>query len=184
MRDNKYTIYLIETHSGTIPSKIIRVITRYQYSHVMISLDNAFNKMYSFGRRKVNNPLNSGFIIESKNGEFYNKFNNTKCKVYAIKVSKKKYKTLRNILSNYESNPTKYNYDIIGLILKIFRISIRRKDHYVCTQFVAEVIDKTKIYKFGKPYEKIKPIDFEAIPNKKLYYMGKMTNYNVNTLQN
>lgn len=178
-----YQIFLIETHSGTIPAKIIKVVTRYQYSHVMISLDNTFEKMYTFGRRTLHNPLNSGFIIENKDGKFYKKFNNTACRVYSIKVTKKKYKKLKKILDKYESNPSKYNYDIIGLCLKLFRISIKRKNHYVCSQFVAELMTKTKIYKFSKPVEKVKPSDFEQIPNKELYYTGKMINYSVNTLQ-
>ncbi len=175
----KRKIYIIQAHTGTIPAKVIRVVTRYKYSHVMISLEPDFSKMYSFGRRTLNNPLNSGFIIETINGKFFKKYNNTECKVYKLTVDEDKYLVLKQILEEYENNPGAYQYDIIGLILRFFKIRIRRKNHYVCSQFVAEVIDKSYIYKFKKPIESIEPKDFEYIPNKEVAYIGKLKEYNV-----
>lgn len=179
-KKNTNTIYIIETHSGTIPSKFIKVFTRYQFSHVMISLDNKFDKMYTFGRRTLQNPFNSGFIVESTVGPFYSKFKETNCKIYEIKIGKKKFKTLKKIIRKYEKNPKKYNYDIIGLCLRIFKITIKRKNHYVCSSFVAEIINQSKIYDFNKPIQKVQPIDFEDIPNKRLYYSGKLINCPIN----
>lgn len=98
----KKKIYIIQTHTGTIPAKVIRIVTRYKYSHVMISLESNFSKMYSFGRRTINNPLNSGFIIETKNGQFFKKFSNTECKIYKLTVDEDKYDVLKEILKEYE----------------------------------------------------------------------------------
>ena len=173
---NTNTIYIIETSSGTMVSKVIRIFTKYRYSHIMLSLDNKFDKMYTFGRRTPENPFNSGFIIESTNGPFYTKFNETSCVIYEMKIGKKKFKTLKKLIARYEKNPKKYNYDIIGLCLRLFKITIKRKNRHVCCSFVAEIINQSKIYDFNKPCQKVKPIDFESIPNKKLYYSGKLVN--------
>ena len=175
----KKIVYIIQAHTGTIPAKVIRLVTRYKYSHVMISLDSDFSKMYSFGRRTLNNPLNSGFIIEAKNSNFFRKFQNTECKIYKLTVDEDKYIVLKQLLDEYEKNPKAYQYDIIGLVLRFFKIRIRRKNHYVCSQFVAEVIDKSYIYKFEKPIESIEPKDFDYIPNKEIMYIGKLKEYNV-----
>lgn len=145
----------------------------------MISLDSDFSKMYSFGRRTPHNPLNCGFIIEAKNGKFFNRFNNTKCKVLMIKVEEEKYASLKLLLNEYEQEPLKYQYDILGLFLRFFKIKIRRKNHYVCSQFVAELIDQSEIYKFQKPIESIEPKDFEYIPNNRILYIGKLKEYKV-----
>ena len=48
-------IYLILTYTGTIPSKMIKMYTKYTYSHVSLSLDKDLSEMYSFARR---NPYN------------------------------------------------------------------------------------------------------------------------------
>ena len=42
-------LYIILTHTGTILSKIIRYLTKDEFSHVSIALDADLEKMYSFG---------------------------------------------------------------------------------------------------------------------------------------
>ncbi len=168
-------IYIILSYSNTVIAKVIRLFTHYKYSHVSISLDKNLNKMYSFGRKKVNNPFNGGFIIEKKSGLFFQKFSNTKCLVLELKVSSRKYRKLSKILKNYEANIDIYRYDIIGLILKLFKIKIIRKNYFVCTEFVGDLLNKTNIYNFGNRI--IKPIDFTMIPNIKTIYSGKYLDY-------
>ncbi len=174
-------IYIIQTHSGTFPAKLIKLVTRQNYTHISLSLDRSMKKMYSFGRRTTNNPFNSGFIIESINGSFYNKFSNTMCRIYEIEIPYFKYLSLKNILKKYEKNPLKYDYDIAGLIIKALRIHIKRKDKYVCSQFVGEVLIKSDIYDFNKASNEIQPIDFNKLPYK-IIYEGKLKNYNKSAL--
>ena len=77
-------IYILLMHTNTIPSKIIKAATKYRYTHVGISLEKECNTIYSFGRRKFNSILNAGFSIELRNGEFFKKFKNTRCKIYEV----------------------------------------------------------------------------------------------------
>lgn len=41
-------IYILLMHTNTIPAKIIKFVTRYEYSHVGISLEKNCNTIYSF----------------------------------------------------------------------------------------------------------------------------------------
>ena len=75
-------IYLVLMHTNTVPSKVVKFFTRYEYSHVGIALEKECNTIYSFGRRNVNSILNGGFVAEEKDGKFFEKFNNTVCKIY------------------------------------------------------------------------------------------------------
>ena len=68
-------IYLLLMHTKTIPSKIVKLFTRYAYSHVAIALDKDCETVYSFGRRKLNSILNGGFSVEKREGAFFEKFN-------------------------------------------------------------------------------------------------------------
>ena len=167
-------IYLILSYSGTIMSKIVRLYTRYNYSHVSISLDKNISNMYSFGRKNVYNVFDGGFVIENKKSKFYKKFKNTKCIILEIEVSSEQYNTLYNILEEYKDNMDIYRYDIIGVFLRPFNIRITRENYYYCTKFVKEVLENSNIYKFNNDF--IKPKDFMNIPNK-IIYRGKLMNY-------
>lgn len=168
-------IYIILSHSGTFPSKIIKLFTHYKYSHVSLALNSKLNKMYSFGRKKVNNPFDGGFVIESKKGEFYKKFNKTKCIILEFEITNQQYRKLLKLIKLYKLNVDIYRYDIIGLIPRLFNFKIKRKNYNMCSEFVAELLEQSDIYKFKS--EIVKPIDFMNIPNKKIIYQGKLLNY-------
>ena len=138
-------IYIIQMHTGTIPSVIIKSFTRYKYSHVLIATNNSFKKMYSFGRKTLFNPFNAGLVTK--------------------------------LLNYFENNIDQYKYDIIGLFLKIMSLPIKRENHYVCTQFVAEILENTHIYEFEKSNLLVKPIDFEKIDNSNVIYTGYLNKY-------
>lgn len=168
-------IYIILSYSGTVPSMFIRAFTRFKYAHVSLSFDKNMNKMYSFGRKKLNNPLYAGMVIEDKNGLFYQKFSETECVIYEIDINKKKYKKLRKMVDKYENNIDYYYYDMVGLVFKLFKIKLRRKHHFVCTDFVSTLLIESNIHNFNKRI--IEPKHFLEIPNKKLIYSGKLLNY-------
>lgn len=58
-------VYIVLSQTGTIFSRAIRLYTRDQYNHASMSFDSKLLVMYSFGRRKRYNLLDSGFVIEN-----------------------------------------------------------------------------------------------------------------------
>ena len=49
------SIYVILMNTGTLLSRTIKLVTHYEYSHVVLSLDDTYTKLYSFGRKKLKN---------------------------------------------------------------------------------------------------------------------------------
>ncbi len=174
---NTKKIYILQMYSNTIPSKIIKVLTKYKYSHIAISFDEDCEILYSFGRKNVNSILNGGFTEETKNGEFYTKFNKTICKIFEIEVEEEKYVKVKNIIEDIKKNSEKYKYDYLGIVLRFLKIPITFKNKYVCTYFVADILEKAQIYKFSKKTFFVTPEDFEEINYKKEIYSGKYLLY-------
>ena len=170
-------IYLILMHTNTIPAKLVKFFTRYEYSHVAISLEKDCNIIYSYGRKKVNSILNGGYTAEKRNGEFFKKFNNTVCKIYEIDVTKKQYQRVKEIINDMQLNTTKYKYDFLGIIPRFFGIPVTIKNRYVCSYFVAYVLKESKIYNFSNNICLIKPRDFESLNILKEKYIGKYSLY-------
>lgn len=173
-------IYLILTHSGSVPSRIIKIFTRYGYSHVALALDENLDKMYTFGRKKLNNAFNGGFIIETIESEFYHKFKNTHCLVYSLEISDRNYLRLQAAVEQFVLNSERYHYDIIGLIFKSINIKISRKNYFVCTDFISYLLKTSDVHTFNKKV--IKPRDFMAIPHKELIYSGLLSEYKKNLI--
>ncbi len=169
-------IYIIQTQSYTMLSRTIKLATHNNYTHISLSLNLKMDKMYSFGRRQIYNMLNSGFVIESINSPFYKKFKNTKCRIYQLSIDERKYYNLKKMIKEFEKNPYKYNYDIIGLIIKKFNIEIKRKNKYVCSQFVGYLLSENNIYDFSKSSYHVMPYDFNDISNV-IIYEGLLRDY-------
>lgn len=161
----------------TVPAQIIKVFTLYKYSHVGISLSSDCDIIYSFGRRKWNSILNSGFSMEHKDGDFFKNFKDTTCRIYEVEVSDDQYKIVKDILEQMQENQDYYKYDYFGLITRYFRIPFRVKNRYVCSYFVASVLKKAGIYDFSKEVFFVQPKDFEKIHIFKEIYTGKFLSY-------
>lgn len=172
-------IYLLLMHTNTIPSRLVKLFTKYEYSHVSISLDKNCYIVYSFGRRHVNSVLNGGLSIERKDGEFFNKFNQAICRIYEKEVTVEQYKFIENRLNEMEQNIDSYKYDFIGIIPRFFHIPITLKNRYVCSYFIAELLEDSGIFHFEKPNCLMKPKDFENLEGFVEIYRGKYTSYNV-----
>ncbi|MBQ8234997.1 MAG: hypothetical protein IJZ36_05400 [Bacilli bacterium] len=169
-------LYIVQTQSKTTLASLVKLVTRNKYSHIMISLDNKFDKMYGFGRKNALIPFIGGYVVTSKNGLFYRMYKNTQCRVFILEITKEQKRRIENILYNFNLNQGKYNYDFIGLVLRFLKIDYRPKNKYVCSNFAGYLLEQSGIYHFGKNTYSIKPQDFDNIKNSKLYYEGLLKN--------
>lgn len=68
-------------------------------------------------------------------------------------------------------------YDFLGIALRFFHIPITFKNKYVCSYFVADVLERANIYKFNKKTCFIRPKDFENLQGFNQIYEGKYKEY-------
>lgn len=170
-------IYIIQMNTKTIPSRIVSLFTMYKYSHVAISFDRNCDITYSFGRKKLYSILSGGFVIETKTGKFFNKFKETNCRIYEIDVTNKQYYDLIRIIKYMKKNKDIYSYDYFGIILRYLRVPITFKNKYVCSYFVAKLLEDANVYNFEKQTCFVSPKDFENINGFNLVYTGKYVLY-------
>lgn len=140
-------------------------------------MENECNLTYSFGRKKVHSIINAGFVEEKKNGEFFSFFNKTKCRIYEISIEEEQYNKLKQIINNMKLETDNFKYDFLGIALRFFHIPITFKNKYVCSYFVADVLERANIYKFNKKTCFIRPKDFENLQGFSKIYEGKYKDY-------
>ena len=170
-------IYIIQMNTKTIPSRVVSLFTMSKYSHVAISFNKNCDYIYSFGRKNVYSILNGGFTMESKNGKFFKKFNNTNCRIYEVLVTDKQYNGLVKIIKYMKKNKECYKYDYLGIILRYLKIPVTFKNKYVCSYFIAQLLEDSNVCSFDKKTCFVRPSDFENIHGFDLIYTGNYVLY-------
>lgn len=170
-------LYIILTQSGTKLSKMIQFFTREEFNHSSIAIEPTLNEFYSFGRRKVNNPLNGGFIIETPNNGVFKKYSNgqTPCVILKLEVTDVAYQKACNLIKKFIKNKETYDYSIINMILANTPLHLKN-DKFFCSEFVGYVLHEIGI-ELPKNYEHIHPYDFTKIKNATIIYKGILQNY-------
>lgn len=170
-------IYILQMNTKTLPSRVIGLFTMSKYSHVAISFNKNCDITYSFGRKKLYSIFSGGFVMESKTGKFFQRFKDTKCRIYEVEVSNEQYNNLVKIIKYMKKNKDIYGYDYIGIILRYLKIPVTFRNKYVCSYFIAEILKETNICDFNKDTYNVTPKDFSNIDCFKLIYSGKYALY-------
>lgn len=167
-------IYIILTYTGTILSKIVKIYTRKEYSHVSISLDQDLTRMYSFGRLNPYNPFSGGFVHEGIDRGTFKRFKKTKTKIYSMEIDEDKYERLEEIIQNIQERKNLYKFNIIGLMAVALNVRIKKEKSFYCAEFVKYVLEQSQVTMLP---EIVKPDDFERVQGLREVYRGILKEY-------
>ena len=170
----KKDIYIVLTGTGTAFSGVIRWFTKADLNHASIAFDSQLREVYSFGRKKTNNPFIAGLIQENFIDPFYS---GADCAVYRLKVSCEEFNMMHDHVSGMMQNQERYKYHLLGLVGVLLNIKIDREDAYFCSHFVASLFEDTDYQPVNKPSCFVTPEDFalSLCPHK--IYSGKLSYY-------
>lgn len=168
-------IYIILSQTGTLFSKAIKWHTKDPYNHASISLDSSLEVMYSFGRKRRYNPIDTGFIQENFNRGLFPYFPNANCCILEIQVTTEEYKVMCDVVENFYSNKENYRYNLMGVFSYTIGLGLTRRDHFFCSQFVSYILSNTSCW--TSVHSLTKPMDFLRLPNKKIVFEGSIAEF-------
>lgn len=169
-------IYIIVTQTGTSVAKIIKFFTRKPYNHSSISADLSLSDMYSFSRKYTPFPLPAGFNQEIVGKGTLGLFSYIPCEIYMLPVTSEQKENFHRILEHFKKYRNYYSYNILGFWSIPFRLHLERKNKFVCSQFVAHIINESGI-SLNKPVCMYSPEDLRHLPNAQLIYRGELNDY-------
>lgn len=169
-------IYIILTYTGTILSKIVKIYTRREYSHVSISLNEDLTKMYSFGRLNPYNPFSGGFVHEEIDKGTFKRFKKTKTKIYSLEISEEQYEKLESVIEQMQAKKNLYKFNVIGLLGIMLNVKIKREKYFYCAEFVKYVLEQSQVLELP---ELVKPEDFEKVSGISEIYSGVLREYRI-----
>ena len=176
--EEKYTIYILLTFSGSVLSRVINKRTREPYSHVSIAFDEELEELYSFGRLHPRNPMYAGFVKEDVSHGTYARFPKTTCAIYSLEIDKEQYTKLMKELTKFILSERRYRYNLIGLMGAAVNYPIERQYKYFCSQFVTSLLNSSGIMLIDKEAGLTAPRDFRECNELSLIYEGNLQSYN------
>ena len=169
-------VYVVLSMSGTKFSKMLKVVTRKEFTHASIGLDRELTELYSFGRRSMLMPIFAGFVHEEADKGVFDKYD-PYCEVLELDVTKEQYLFIKEEIDKFFLSYSKYKYNFAGLPFMYLNVPYEREYHLVCSQFVAKVLSESKVYNPEKHWTLARPMEFYDIPNIKSIYKGRFKEY-------
>lgn len=164
------TIHILLTRSGTWFSRLIHFATRDSYTHASIGLDGPGGPFYSFARKYRYLALPAGLVEEQVT--VYRRA--VPCCLYELKVSEETYLRLRRTLRSMYAQREEYHYSVLGAFACYFNLSLQRRHHYFCSQFVAGLLEDCGAVELPKPPTLLRPADLCGVKGLRPVHQGIM----------
>lgn len=170
-------VYIVLTDTGSVLTRAIKFFTKAPYNHVSISFDPTFKTLYSFGRKRPNNPFAGGFVEESFYEGTFKRFDKTSCMVLEMDIDEDIFERLMDNLEIFKSQSDIYHYNFIGLLGAAIGKQISRRNGYYCSHFVAQVMEDSDLKLWDIPAYLVRPNDFAEMAEFRIVYEGLVTEY-------
>ena len=171
------TIYILLTKSETILSKIVHFVTADAYTHASIAFDGNLQTLYSSSRKNGRTLFPAGPCREYLHKGYYGQHPQIPCAVYELKVSEETYENAIGEVEQIIEKADKYHFNIIGLLLCRFNIPYHRKYYFFCSQFVSEVLHRSRAVSLPKDTSLMRPIDYTRLPELFCLFEGYLSDF-------
>jgi len=161
------TISILLTEYSDWFSKIYRIITGKRYTHAPIGIEGYRNKFFSFVTK-------GGFRTEMPRVAAKFSKNAESCALYHLEVTEEVYEQIKTRLEDFKCHAKRYRYSFFGAALCFLRIPHHFKNHYFCSQFVAELLTVSGALSLRKPSSIYHPNDFTKEPQIALCFRGSL----------
>lgn len=173
------SVYITVCQTRTYIARFLRLITGKPYNHVSLSMNESLSEMYSFCRNNPWRPLPATFNKEEVGKGTFGRFSYIPCEIYRLDVTDKQLRLLEEQLEYFKNNRESYSYNLMGLLFIFLRIAKKRKNKFVCSQFVAHIMAEAEInLEIPKPTSLYIPDDFRHIKAAELIYKGDLNEFN------
>ena len=148
---DKRVITVLLTRYYSTFSNFIYFVSGKGYTHASIALDDENEYFYSFNF--------NGFKKEYPKKHMRRSGRSVS---YQLEVSKEDFEKISRKVLEMENRKEQFHYSRLGVIFCLMRIPFRRKNHYFCSQFVAEMLKMSREVLLGRDSSLYLPND---LPN-------------------
>ncbi len=182
MAQNKDTlhqryIYLVFSSTPSRFGRMIRFASGAHFNHVSLAFDSSLRKLYSFGRRKNNIPINAGLVQEYPDRFSLRKVDYVGVRIYRIPVTHRQYRLGKTRIRQL-MNDEQYLYNLFSVVFYPIFKGFYTYKAYTCVEFVIHMLRFMNIeVPTRKPSYKYLPDELESILGFDNYFEGNLLEY-------
>lgn len=161
----KRIFILLIRYPDTMADLMVRY-TGFGYTHATIGLEEDLNSFYSF--------MKKGYIEEKITRYLKPNREPFPCALYEIPVSRKTYRRVKKLLNAYTARKKFLRYTHISLVCCFLGIPWKIRNRYFCSQFVAEVLQRSNAVCLPKNSALCLPKDFHDLKESRVVFSGNI----------
>lgn len=174
MKEEKIYIALVSTPG--IFASLIRYVTKREYIHVVLSLDENLQEAYSVGRRNPFIPFFAGFERENA-VRIFCAFPTAKYRIYSLSCTAGQKEAIAKQLRECYKYRYHYHYCVIGLPFLLLGKPFYQQAHYTCSSFLARLLEMQGMKLFDKHFSLVTPADFLDYKNEDILFEGSLREF-------
>lgn len=105
------------------------------------------------------------------------RFHQMPCALYELQVPLNVYRQIRQRILLMQYTADIYHYNCLGVVLCKLEFAHQRRHHYFCSQFVADLLQRSGALEFTKAASLVQPATFSTCPNCNCVIRGSSINY-------
>ena len=161
----KKIFILLIRYPGVFADAMVRYFD-FGYTHATIGLEEDLNTFYSFMRK--------GFVEEKVTRYLKPNREPFPCALYELPVSRKTYRRVKKLLNAYTARKKLLRYTHVSLFFGFLGIPYKLHNRYFCSQFVAEVLQRSRAALLPKNSALCFARDFDRLPETRRVFTGNL----------
>lgn len=160
LNKNEKYIYIVLVRALTGLGKFARKISKYEYTHIAVCLNDNIDDFITFSRKKHYAPFDSGFTHETLDCYAFGNNERIKLKIFKVPVSLGDKKIIEKYIENI-ANDNEYIFNLYSMATMSIFHGFRIYKTHNCMSFVSKILELSKSIPMTKKYYKysIKNID-------------------------
>ena len=164
-------IVLIRPYTGL--GSIARRFTKYEYTHIAVSLDKSLSEFVSYSRRYHSFPFDAGFAHEYRDYYAFGRHRSVKVKVFRLRMSDEKYSDIMRYIKACENDSDEI-FNLFSMATMPIFHGFRIYKANNCMSFTAKIIELSGLFDMEKPYYKYSIEEMDDLLSEHFYFEGKL----------
>lgn len=162
-------VYIVLIKALTGLGTVGRKITKYEYTHIALSMDEKLDDFITFSRKKHYSPFESGFMHETRDCYIFGSNEKVKIKAFKLPVQKENLNKINIYIRKIEKDP-EYIFNLYSMITMPIIHGFRIYKTHNCMSFIGKIIELSQVVPMDKRYYKYSIKDMDELLGNYLYY--------------